>query len=49
MGGPFDTPEAALASAELMAQNHLRGRIAAVDASGDAPTTLATASLAQRQ
>jgi hypothetical protein len=25
-GGLFDTPDAALASAQLMAQNHLRGR-----------------------
>jgi hypothetical protein len=27
-GGLFDTPDAALASAQLMAQNHLRGRSA---------------------
>jgi hypothetical protein len=29
-GGLFDTPEAALASAELLARNHLRGRQAAM-------------------
>jgi|GEM_PF-4020802 len=28
-GGLFDTPEAALASAELLAQTHIRGRLAA--------------------
>jgi hypothetical protein len=29
-GGLFDTPEAALASAELLARNHIRGRDAAM-------------------
>jgi hypothetical protein len=29
-GGLFDTPEAAMASAELLARNHIRGRVAAV-------------------
>jgi len=28
-GGLFDSPEAALASAELLAQNHIRSRLAA--------------------
>lgn len=46
-GGLFDTPEAALASAELMAQNHLRHRDSAI-ASAGASSPGATASLSQR-
>ncbi|TFZ07090.1 hypothetical protein EZ313_10870 [Ramlibacter henchirensis] len=33
-GGLFDTPDAALASAELLARNHIRGRIAGASTSG---------------
>lgn len=47
-GGLFDTPEAALASAELMAQNHLRNRTADVADAGSASATLEPAALAQR-
>lgn len=47
-GGLFDTAEAALASAELMAQNHLRNRTADVAGAGSASATLEPAALAQR-
>jgi hypothetical protein len=36
-GGLFDTPEAALASAQLLAHNHIRGRQAAL--AGTGPTS----------
>lgn len=47
-GGLFDTPEAALASAELMAQNHLRNRSEDIADAGSASATLEPPALAQR-
>ena len=46
-GGLFDTPEAALARAELMAQNHLRNRTADVETAG-AQVALDATALTQR-
>ena len=40
-GGLFDTPEAALASAELLARNHIRGRAAAAAAAGTSGSSAA--------
>ena len=47
-GGLFDTPDAAMASAELLARNHIRGRVAA-SASGPAGTQGAATPLRQAQ
>lgn len=41
-GGLFDTPEAAMASAELLARGHIRGRGVATQASATAPQGAAT-------
>ena len=46
-GGLFDTPEAALASAELMAQNHLRNRVTEIATTAGAPVPLEAPALAQ--